>query len=90
MSDEGATKGMTALGIRMSNFDHEIEEGLDEKLREGNTFACYTAWDFLGRVWHDGDQFCCEIWQYMSIKEIIKAPCLEKLMEACSEKYGIA
>ena len=89
LPDLGATKGMTELGVCMSNFDHEIEDGLDKKLRDGNVWAGYTGWNFFGRVWHDGEKFRCEVWQYRSIMETMDAASLKGVMATVCEKYGV-
>jgi hypothetical protein len=76
------------LGVRMSNFDHSIDEGTEEELKLGKYCCTYAAWNFNGQVWWDGTNFLCGIWRFKSHIDTIEAPTLRDLMLACSEKYG--
>lgn len=79
--------GAEHVGTGMTNFDHSIEPGFEEALREGK-YGNYAGWDFHGTVWFDGKQFCCEVWRYGSPMEVLRADTLPELMVEVSEKYG--
>jgi len=72
----------------MSNFDHAIEKDIEEKLKEGNCYAGYAAWDFHGDVMFKDNKFICEIWRYHCLVDIIEAETLEEIMEEASDKWG--
>ena len=72
----------------MSNFNHSIEKDIEEKLRQGNCYAGYAAWDFHGDVMYKDDKFICEIWRYQALVDIIEAKTLEGIMEEASDKWG--
>jgi len=68
----------------MSNFNREI----DRKLKLGNCYAGYPAWNFYGEVWYENNQFHCEIWRYHCHIDTISVDTLEEIMEEASENYG--
>jgi len=76
----------------MSNFDHTVEPGAEQRLREEECFGGYSGWNFHGYVWFDREsqQFACEIWQYNAYRQTILADTLEVLMENCCDEYGRA
>lgn len=81
---------MTKIALGMSNMGHTIDDGLSESLREhpNQVMAQYSGWDFCGYVWHNGNQFMCQVWTYKSPQEEIAADSLEDIMARVSEKYG--
>lgn len=81
---------MKEIELSMSNFDHEIDDGFEKALKEKPNKVCGThaGWDFYGKVFYDGEQFCEEVWVYGSVIETIKANNLEDLMSAVNDKYG--
>ena len=78
------------LPIGMSNYDGQIDEGLDEALRAEPTkvFATHAAWNFAGRVWFENSQFHELIWRHHIPIEILKADTLQELMAMANEAYG--
>lgn len=72
----------------MSNFDGVIEEGSELKLKSMDCYGEYTAWNFFGIVWYDGEQFCCEVMQYCSHVNTVYANSLQEIMNKCCEYYG--
>ena len=74
----------------MSNFDHSIDKGLENKLKSGKVFSQYSGYNFCGYVYYDKKKkkFGCEVWQYHSLTEVIYKKKLEEIMEEVCEKYG--
>ena len=81
---------MTEIDECMSNCDHEIDEGMDEKLRSqpGEVFSRHAGWNFNGKVWFENEAFHEEVWVYGSPRETISAPSLRELMTKVNDQYG--
>ena len=81
---------MEEIEAHMSNFDHVIDEGMDEQLRAqpGKVFSRHAAWNFNGKVWFEGDAFHSEIWVYGSPRQTLHAPTLRELMKLANDEYG--
>ncbi len=76
--------------LEMSNFDHSIDEDLEEKLKANNLYADYTGWNFHGTIYWDKQKkkFVCEVRQYHSWIDTIKADTLQGIMDEVCAKYG--
>ncbi len=74
--------------LGMSNFDHVIDEGLEEQLRAGEHCAQHSAWDFCGYVWFEDGQFYEEVWRFHQHVATLSADDLRELMEAVNDEYG--
>lgn len=74
----------------MSNFDHEIDEGAEVKLRVMDCYGTYTARNFCGFVWWNGEQFCCEVMQYRQHVSTVYGESLKAIMNECCKRYGRA
>lgn len=73
----------------MSNFDHEVEDGVEDRLRNERVFTHYGAWNFNGKVWWGSEgAFSCQVWVYGSPVATVRAASLEDLMRECSEEWG--
>src|SRR6266487_2987010 len=75
---------------RMSNFDHEIDEGMEEDLRNGMRSEHF-AWDFCGSyVWYDKEQgvFCEQVWQWNKPVATVTSDTLENLMRHVNDQFG--
>lgn len=73
----------------MSNFDHEVDEGIEDRLRSERVFTRYAGWDFNGRVWLDAEgAWSCQVWVYHSPVATVRAESLEALMKAVSDEFG--
>lgn len=81
-------ENLVCLDDVMSNFDHKIEKDIEGKLREGNYYAGYSAWDFHGNVIFKEDKFICEIRRYGCLVDIIEEETLEEIMQEASDKWG--
>lgn len=74
----------------MTNFDWTIDHGVVDTLRAkpNKVYVQYAGWNFCGYVWWDGQQFCCEVWQFNQPIDEICASTLEEIMERVSAEYG--
>lgn len=72
----------------MSNSDHTIEEEIAVKLKQGKYYSQYSGWDFCGYVYWDNEMWICEVWQYHSKVDTIKASSLSEIMYEVSSEYG--
>lgn len=82
--------GMTEIDECMSNCDHSIDAGMEEKLRAnpGQVFSRHAAWNFNGKVWFENDAFYSEIWVYGSPRQTFSASSLRELMDRANDEYG--
>ena len=76
------------LGEVMSNFDHSIDKDIAKKLRETESYADYSAWNFHGTVWYENEQYHCEIWIYHCHENTISNQDLQEIMDEASYEYG--
>jgi len=76
------------IGDIMSNFNHEIENDAEEKLKAGGVYGAYPAWNFHSTVWFDSKKFKCQIKQYRVHVDTIEADSLSEIMEKASAIYG--
>ena len=81
---------LICIGDIMSNLDHDIDDDAEEKLKPGDTYGYYSAWNFHGTVWFDSGKFKCQIRQYRAHVNTLEADSLLELMEISSEQYGAA
>lgn len=75
----------------MSNFDHTIDEGFADDLREREVYGRYAGWNFNGLVWFDRErqEFACEVWHYKVPQEdVFYAATLEEIMDDVSAEWG--
>ena len=75
------------IGIMMSNFDHEIKPGTEDRLKSEKVYCGYTGWSFFGAVWFDG-KFKCQVKQHRQHVDTIKGRTLKELKENVSIEYG--
>ena len=76
--------------IEMSNFDHTIDEGLEEVLRANpaRKYAQHSAWDFCGYVWFENGKFFEQVWRYKAPIDELEANDLKELMLETNLLYG--
>ena len=76
-------------GRGMSNFDHTVDEGMEDDLRAGMR-GTHAAWNFHGEVWYDPDEqvFREEIRQYQAVQGTRSAATLEELMQVVNDEFG--
>src|SRR2546423_8251805 len=73
----------------MSNFDHQIDDGMEADLR-GGMCSSHAAWDFHGTVWYDPDRgrFCELVHRYRAPVGVYAAPTLKELMAEVNDEWG--
>ena len=73
----------------MSNFDHTVDPGLEDDLKQG-MHAQHSAWNFCGEVWWDAERevFTETVRQYRVEVGQVSAPTLAELMSEVNDKYG--
>lgn len=83
-------ESMEMTHLKMTNFDHTVDDGLEEVLKEkpGEVCCQYAAYNFCGYVWFVDDKFHCEVWVHHNPIEVILEDTLEEIMESVSDKYG--
>lgn len=74
--------------LGMTNFDHTIDDGFESSLRTQAVWGRHAGWNFNGRVWFDGNEFCEEVWTYHVPREVVRASSLQELMRIVNEQYG--
>ncbi len=72
----------------MSNFDHSIDDGLEEALKTEETFSGHAGQDFNGHTWFKDGQFHEAVCCYHILQGIESANSLRELMEKVNDKYG--
>jgi hypothetical protein len=73
----------------MSNFDFEVAEGIEDRLRAERVYTHYAGRDFNGRVWFDAEgAFSCQVWCYGTARATVRAETLHDLMHEVSREWG--
>jgi hypothetical protein len=72
----------------MSNYDHEVNHDIAEKLRTGEFTADYPAWNFRATCWFQRGQFHARVKRHKVVQGIWSADTPEKLMAAISSEFG--
>jgi hypothetical protein len=85
---EEVPNNLRSIGTIMSNFDHRIEDGSENRLREEPVFGEYSAWDFWAAVWFADGVFKCMVKRYCSHIATFSAASLREIMEEACDKYG--
>lgn len=84
---EKVPENFNYIGDVMSNFDHAIESGMENKLKSDKLYGDYAGWNFHGQVWFD-KVFKCQVMVYGSHSATIEAGTLKVLMDKVSTEYG--
>lgn len=82
------TADLTEIEFSMSNFDHEIDDGMAEALKAGGVFGRHHAWNFNGMVWFANEKFHEEVWVHNSPVTTVSADTLEELMQEVNSEFG--
>ena len=74
----------------MSNFDHEIDQGVVNVLLKGKHYSQYSAQDFCGYIYYVPEEkvWRCEIWQHNSYNHLLEAESLRMIMDQACERFG--
>ncbi len=75
--------------LEMSNFDHEVPEGLEADLKAGAR-SRHSAWDFNGQIWYDPETnlFYEEVWVFHTVAGSRSAATLRDLMSVVNDEFG--
>ena len=81
---------MKEIELSMSNFDHSINDGFEDALKEkpNQVFGRHSGWNFNGRVLFNGEKFLEEVWCYGAPVKTIEASSLEELMTTVNNEFG--
>lgn len=72
----------------MTNFNHTIDDGAEDRLRSGEGFAHYSAWNFHGTVWFNSGKFKCKVMQHCNHVSTIESDSLQGIMDVACAKHG--
>lgn len=73
----------------LSNFDFQVHDGIEERLRTEHVWTRYAGWNFNGRVWFNAEgSFSCQVWVYGSPVATVQAETLHDLMHEVSDEWG--
>lgn len=72
----------------MSNFDHEVDHEVAQRLRSEEVLAGYPGWNFYATCWFADGQFHAEVSCHGVHRATISAETPEKLMKMVSEAFG--
>ena len=82
---------MRDTGLAMSNFDHEVDDGMAEALKaDPNAYAHHYGWEFCATVVYADGLFRSYVRRYRVHVGTLEAATLEELMEATNAEYGSA
>lgn len=89
MAETETDDGIVWSARSMSNFDHSVDDGLEDDLRAGMR-GTHSAWNFNGQVWYDPDEqvFKEDVWVYHVKQATLSAPTLENLMRVVNDEFG--
>lgn len=78
------------IGSIMSNYDHEIEDGAEERLKKEKVFGGYAGWNFWGEVWFEAGKFYCVVEVYKRQVATKTGNSLNEIMEKVGDEFGYA
>ena len=78
---------MPRTELQMSNFDNSIDEGLEEKLKDG--YWCnHNAWNYNGTVWYKEGHYYEAVYHYRRYQSTYSAKTLRELMDIVQDQFG--
>ncbi len=81
-------EGLEQLSINFSNFDHEISDGIEEKLKANNTWCEHAAWDHWGAIWFEDNEFHEKVMCYGSHVATVSGETFKQVVDAVNEQFG--
>ena len=72
----------------ISNFDHQIDYDVAEKLKTGKYVSGYPALGYHAKVIYCDGEYIARIKRYQSIQGYVKSKSINGLMELCCDEYG--
>jgi hypothetical protein len=81
---------MEYCGFDMTNYDHEIEDGMLEALTEnqGKVYGNHCGYNFCGYVYYHDGKFHEEVMRYGIHVGTMSADSLDELMTVVNNEYG--
>lgn len=80
--------GFTEIDLGMTNWDHGIDAGFEERLRAEPLWGRHAAREFNGRVWFQEGFFHEQVWRYGTPVAHYAAPTLQELAAIVSDAHG--
>jgi|GEM_PF-3056120 len=78
------------MGEIMSNFNHRINHWIAMKLRSGEGWAAYPAFNFHGTVWFENGKYYCAILRFHIHVDTISAKTPRGIMRKACRRWGAA
>jgi hypothetical protein len=87
--DDGLRRALDLpeFGRGISNFDDEIDEGMEGALRDGKS-GFHAAYEHWGIVWFEDGAFREVVRRYGSNVDLVSASTLRELMDEVNERWG--
>lgn len=83
----GVPEGYSEISIGMTNFDHTIADGFEDRLRSERVWGRHAAAEFNGRVWFEDGVFHEQVWRYHEPCAHFAEPSLTGLMTTVNDAY---
>lgn len=81
-------EGLEELNVGYSNFNHELIEGIEEKLKAGNTWCDHAAWDHWGAIWYEDKEFHERVMVYQAHVATVSGETLKQVVDTVNERFG--
>ena len=72
----------------MTNFDDSIDYSVANEIKDNQMWAYYTAWDFIGHVWHQDALWHCAVYRYGVHQKTFSEVELRDLMSIVQNEFG--
>jgi hypothetical protein len=76
------------IALGMSNFDHTIDNGFEDAIRNNRVFGRHAGWNFNGETYYLDGKFHTDVWVYGEYRKTITADNLPDLMGDANDEYG--
>ena len=73
---------------QLTNFDHSVAPGLEEKLKAEKIFCRHAAYEFNGEVWYEDGLFHEKVFRFHVAVAHHEAPTLRELMTLVNDDHG--
>lgn len=72
----------------MSNFDHEVDHDVAQRLQSEKVRASYAGWNFNAECWFESGEYYAAVYQYHVYQKTLHADTPEELMILVSNEFG--
>jgi hypothetical protein len=83
----GGNEGLFGT-VLMSNFDHQVDLAVAQRLKDEQGIAEYTAWNFHAECWFADGQYHALLCQHGIARATLSANTPEELMTLCCKGFG--